>query len=299
VPTRYCSFYSDGIRLDGILQVPEATGGGSAWPVVLLCSGFQGLKELIPAKLWGPLVEAGLSCFSFDYRGIGTSGGERGRVLPREQVDDVRNAISFVQGQPELDPTRVGLVGWGFGGGIVIQAAAEDNRVAAVVCLNGIGDGGRAVQRTRSPADWQALQMEIAADRFRQVRTGHSRLVSPWMVVPLDPHTRQNVDADMYGNHLRFAQSDVSLQSAEAYYEFRPEDSVARISPRPLLLVHGALNQLHAVEEARSLYHRAGQPKELIELPTAHHLDWIQPGDPVYRETIPKVVRWLTVRVGG
>lgn len=285
-------FYSDGIRLDGLLQLPDGPRAIQPRPVVVLCSGFQGLKELIPAKLWGAFTAAGYACFAFDYRGFGTSEGERGRVLPQEQVDDAQNAITFLQQQPELDPERMGLVGWGLGGGIVVQAAAEDLRVCAVVCLNGVGDAGRAVRDSRPYADWLAMQDRIAADRVQRVLTGRSQLVSPWEVVPLDPATHAHVEDDMYGNHERFG-VDVSLQSAEAYYAFRPERVVDRISPRPLLIVHGVRNALHPIDEARRLYARAREPKELIELPTAQHLDWIQPGDPLYAATVPRIIDWF------
>src|SRR5439155_26500921 len=164
-------------------------------PVVLLCSGFQGLKEIIPAKLWGPLTEAGFACFAFDYRGFGTGAGQGGRVIPARQVRDVRSAVTFLEQRSEVDPGRVALVGWGFGGGIVVQAGAEDERARAVVCLNGIGDGGRAVRATRSQEDWRRIQALIAGDRAARVLTGQpSALVGPWEVVPLDPHTRAGAD---------------------------------------------------------------------------------------------------------
>jgi dienelactone hydrolase len=289
--TRPCEFYSDGIRLEGLLQLPD--DGDGPWPAVVLCSGFQGLKELIPAKLWGPFTAAGFAAFAFDYRGFGTSEGERGRVIPREQVEDIRNAVTFLQQRPEIVAARVGLVGWGFGGGLVVQAAADDERVRAVACLSGIGDGGRSVRDSRPDADWLAMQDRIADDRRRRALTGRSELVHPWEVVPLDPVTRRNVDADMYGNHARFATDGVSLQSAEAYYAFRPEAAAHRISPRPLLIVHGARNALHPIDEARRLYARAGEPKTLIELPDAAHLDWIQPDDPRYAVTVPRIVGWF------
>ena len=144
--TRRCEFYSDGIRLEGLLQLPKDITSAGTRATIVLCSGFQGLKELIPAKLWEPLTDAGYACFAFDYRGFGTSEGERGRVLPREQVEDIRSAVTFLQQQHEVDPERIGLIGWGFGGGIVVQAAAEEGRVRAVACLNGVGDAGRAVR---------------------------------------------------------------------------------------------------------------------------------------------------------
>jgi len=290
--TRPLQFYSDGVRLDGLLQVPESSGSPHRHPVLLLCSGYQGLKELIPAKLWGPLTDAGYACFAFDYRGFGTSDGERGRVLPSEQVEDVRNAITLLQQQPDLDPERVGLIGWGFGGGIVVQAGAEDPRAVAVACLNGVGDAGRTVRDSHAYPDWLAMQDRLAADLVQRVLTGRSELVGPWEVVTLDPVTRVNVDEDMYGRHERFG-VNVSLQSAEAYYAFQPELVVDRIAPRPLLIVHGRRNALHPIDEARALYARAREPKELIEIPDGRHLDWIQPEDPLYATTMPRIVDWF------
>lgn len=294
---RPVEFYSDGIRLAGLLHT--AGTAPRRRPAVVLCSGFQGLKELIPAKLWAPLTAAGLATFSFDYRGFGTSDGERGRVIPGEQVRDVRHAIDVLQQQPEVDPDRIALVGWGLGGGIVVQAAADDQRVCAVACLNGIGDGRRAVRALASDVHWRSMQERIAADRLRRARGERSERVSPWDVVPLDLVTRTAVDLDMYANHARFATDPVSLESAEAYYAFRPEDDVSRISPRPLLLVHGVRNSLHSVAEARSLYARASEPKTLHEIPEAHHLDWIQPGSPLYWTHVPFVTGWITEHLGA
>ena len=292
VLTRRCDFYSDGVRLEGLLQLPDGPQPAGRPPTILLCSGFQGLKELIPARFWGPFTDAGYACFAFDYRGFGTSDGDRGRVLPLEQVEDVQNAVTLLQQQPELDPERIGLVGWGLGGGIVVQAAAEDSRVQAVACLNGVGDAGRAIRDSRPYADWLAMQDRIGEDRVRRVLTGRSLLVGPWEVVPLDPTTREIVVEEMYGKHERFG-IEVSLQSAEAYYRFRPELVADRISPRPLLIVHGGRNALHPIDEARSLYAHAREPKELIEITDAHHLDWIEPGGPVYTTTLSRIIDWF------
>ncbi|HEY8446077.1 MAG TPA: alpha/beta fold hydrolase [Thermomicrobiales bacterium] len=292
-----CSFFSDGIRLDGLLVLPDDYKPGDRLPTVVLCSGYQGLKELIPAKLWGPLTNASFACFSFDYRGLGTSDGEVGRLLPMEQVEDVRSAVSYLHTRPEIDTSRIALLGWGFGGGVVIEAAADDDRVRAVACLNGIGDAGRAVRTTAPAGCWEEIWRRIGEDRQRRALTGKSALVSPWDVVPIDQETWVEVDRDMYGNHPRFGR-EVSLRSAEAYYAFRPELVVHRISPRPLLIVHGARNGLHPVEEARSLFARAGEPKELIEVADGAHLDWIQPGHPLYEATIPRIVDWLRRNLG-
>lgn len=290
--TRPMTFFSDGLRLDGLLQLPEGPMPASGWPVVVFCSGFQGLKELIPGKFWDVLTAAGIACFSFDYRGFGTSDGERGRMIPMEQVEDVVNAVTRISQETEIDAGRLALVGWGFGGGVVVQAGAEDVRVKAVACLSGIGDGGRAVRDSRPYADWLALQERIARDRVQQVLTGKSESVSPWEVVPLDSRTRSDVDKEMYAKHERFG-IEVTLRSAAAYYAFKPERVVDRISPRPVLFMHGQGNTLHPVDEARSLYARAREPKRLIELPGAVHLDWIEPEHPLNATATRLLTDWL------
>lgn len=55
----------------------------------------------------------------------------------------------------------------------------------------------------------------------------------------------------------------------------------------------GVRNALHPIDEARSLYAHAREPKELIEIPDGHHLDWIEPGHPLYLATIPRIVNWF------
>ncbi|MBI3709787.1 MAG: alpha/beta fold hydrolase, partial [Proteobacteria bacterium] len=175
--TRAVEFFSDGIRLEGMIQTADGLKTGERRPVVLICSGLHGLKEWVPARWWPQLIDAGYSCFAFDYRGFGSSDGTRGRMIPREEIADVRNAITFLQQQPEIDPARIALIGWGLGGGIVIATAAEDPRIRAVVCANGAGDYGRTVRDAVTYPRWLRWQERIAADRVARVLTGASAMV--------------------------------------------------------------------------------------------------------------------------
>ncbi len=296
--TRECAFYSDGIRLDGILQCPDGEAPAGGFPAIIVCSGYQGLKEWIPPKMWSDLTRAGFACFTFDYRGFGTSDGEPGRLIPMEQVEDVDNAFTWLTRQEDIDPERIGLIGWGLGGGIAVQAAADNPRIRAIACLNGIGDGGRAVRDSRSYADWLALQERLAEERVQRVMTGRATRVSPWEIVPLDPDTRTGVDRESDAMHKHLG-IDMFLYSAAAYYAFRPERAAERISPRPLLIVHGAQNRLHPIDEARSLYAHAREPKALIELPGAAHLDWIEPDHPLHAPAMRSITEWFELALAA
>ncbi len=58
---------------------------------------------------------------------------------------------------------------------------------------------------------------------------------------------------------------------AEGFQEVCPEKLVHRISPRPLLIVHGEADDVVPVEQARRLYEAAERPKELCVLPGVGH----------------------------
>ena len=91
-------FFSDGLRLDGELWRPPTSGCSG---VVIACSGYLGLKGLQPARFARALVPYGYACLCFDYRGFGFSDGERGRLIPEEQIEDIRAAVDYLRSRDE------------------------------------------------------------------------------------------------------------------------------------------------------------------------------------------------------
>jgi alpha-beta hydrolase superfamily lysophospholipase len=280
-------FESSGLSLDGDLHLPESAASGAGLPGLIVCSGYQGLKDIHPARFARTLVPAGYVCLGFDYRGFGKSEGARGRLVPQEQAEDVRAAVGFLENIPEIDPGRIGLLGWGLGGGVVIAAAAEDSRVRAVVAVNAIGDGERATRSTHDPHTWKELLARIAADRGRE----NSELVAPFEILRLDGETSEYA-ADELARYDGFG-IPVSLESADSMLRFRPEESVAAIAPRPLLLVHGADNRLNPASESAELYRRAREPKDLVVLDGVGHTEWMYDGNPTFARLVGIVRRFL------
>ena len=66
----------------------------------------------------------------------------------------------------------------------------------------------------------------------------------------------------------------------------RPVDVIKKISPRPLLIVHGEHDDLILVQNAHRLYEAAREPKELYILPTGTHGFFLQTEPQVYPETV-------------
>lgn len=294
---RRISFFSDGLRLDGDLYLPDDLAPGERRPGVITCSGYQGLKVIHPERFARALVPAGYVCLAFDYRGFGSSDGPRGRLVPQEQIEDVRAAITFLQAVPEVDPERIGLIGWALGGGVVIATAADDPRVRCVATLSAIADGARSVRFQHDEESWNRLLGHIEADRERRMRYGSSELVHPFEIVRLDGVTNEYVDDELY--RAPGFGMDVTLESADFLNRFRPGLVVDRISPRPLLLIHGEDNALHSADESRDLYERAGEPKELMLLEGTGHTEWAFDDHPTFLHVAERIREFLAESLAG
>ena len=83
----------------------------------------------------GCLRDAGYGVLLFDLRAHGQSGGETSTWGDQERRD-VRAALEFVRTQPDVDPARVGALGFSIGSAAVAEVAAKDEKVAAVVLLS-------------------------------------------------------------------------------------------------------------------------------------------------------------------
>ena len=108
----------------------------------------------------------------FDYRYFGDSEGEpRHQLFPLEQVEDVRNAITWISDQPEVDSRRIGLWGTSYGGGIVIYTATWDRRVKAVVAQVPAAIS-REARAKSNPEQWKRMGDFLLQDRIERYKTG-------------------------------------------------------------------------------------------------------------------------------
>jgi uncharacterized protein len=289
-------FFSDGQRLDGELWLPPA-GDWSA--VIVPCSGYLGLRALQPARFARALVPRGYGCLCFDYRGFGFSDGERGRLVPSEQVEDIRSAVDYLSSRSETATSPIVLLGWGLGGALVIAEAAHDERVAAVVALNAIADSYRTTRALHTDTSWAVLSERLARDRVERLRYGRSALIPAFELVPLRGSTRDYVERELYKDSgFGFP---VTCHSSEQLLRFSVEHLVGRIAPRPLFLAHGAANDLYPPEEAQRLFDVAGEPRELHWLEGVGHSEWMHDGNETFRHLMALITDFLyrSLRAGA
>lgn len=282
------SFFSEGTRVAGILRRPDSQSGPA--PGIVQGPGWLGLAD---AKLYvryhKALTDAGMTVLIFDYRGFGDSGGDRGALSPGMQLQDLINAVSYLETDDAVDQSAIGVFGsGGTGGGNAVLLAAADSRVKCAVSQVPVADGGDWLRRMRTPEEWAAFQERLAADRARRVVAGEGARVHPReeIMIPTAERRATTVKRDVDGR----IPTSVPLSAADEILRYRPVDVSGLISPRPLMLIAVAGDNVTPTDHATALYEAAGSPKKLIiQHNTTHYAAYEKYGDRV----IPQIVEWF------
>ena len=131
---RDISFPSQASLCSGWLYLPDNHEKPGA--AIVMANAISAVKEITLPGYAERFAAAGFVVLAFDYRHYGSSGGEpRNHLDPREQQQDLRNAVTWLRAQPEVDPDRMG--GWGvsIGGTHMLYLGAFDRRLKAVVSV--------------------------------------------------------------------------------------------------------------------------------------------------------------------
>jgi alpha/beta superfamily hydrolase len=250
------SFPSGELAMAGVLHLPDDLRAGEKRPAIIVLHGFGSNKDggvaLVAARLFEKL---GYVTLRFDMRGCGESAGERGRVICLEQVEDTQHALSWLSRREEVIADRVAVMGFSFGAAVAVYTAGVDPRVAACISVGGWGDGAKKFRKQHAaPEAWAKFSAMLAEGR-RKLAEGVSIRVPRWDIVPIQPGMRNNLSA---GSFLEFP-----FEVVESMYGFRANEVVGKIAPRPLLLLHPAVDSVTPTEQSIDLFAHAGQPTDL------------------------------------
>jgi uncharacterized protein len=260
-----------GVILRGKLFTPEGPG---PHPTVILQSGLGGPADAV-FPLTPAFVGQGLACLVYDHRYTGASDGEPRQLFdPWQQCRDLRHVITWAGLQPEIDKQRIGLWGISIGAANSLFTAAQDRRVKGVVALIPPVSGISA--RKLQPADTlAALDARIPADREGQF------LGEPPQTLRLHGLPTEG-DPVMFSDHegLEFVEhmlkhsktfrNMIALSSLDYLYEMEVTAYAERIT-QPLLMILASEDYVAPVEEAREMFSRVPEPKELVEYPGQHY----------------------------
>jgi fermentation-respiration switch protein FrsA (DUF1100 family) len=219
------------LNIVGRLYLPT---GDVPCPTVGVCHG-------IPAKIPDPsdrgyallaeqICSNGFAVLIFNFRGKGDSGGNLDIL---GWTRDLKAAIDYLSTLPEVDKSRLYLLGFSGGAAVSVYVAAQDKRLSAVAAC-------------ACPAEFafftKVEDPQSLIDHFRSI--GAIR----------DSDFPSSVREWLNGFEL-----------------VKPINYIAQISPRPLLLVHGSKDETVVLSHAHKLYARAGEPKRLVIVEGAGH----------------------------
>src|SRR5829696_5885615 len=148
-------------------------------PLVILGHGLGATREYGLEPYAQRFADAGIAALAFTYRHFGDSGGRPRQLLDIErQLGDWAAALAYARNLDGIDHDRIALWGTSFGGGHVIEAAARDGAVAAVVSQCPFTDG-LAATRAASPRSLARTLVPAVRDELARVRH------KPPVLVPL------------------------------------------------------------------------------------------------------------------
>ena len=277
------TFESDGLKLSAVLHVPDGHGGRPL-PALVVLHGFVGSKDESHAQIQAQMLEDfGYAALRFDFRCCGESEGERGQVRCFDQVADAKNALTFLARRPEVDPERIGVIGHSFGAAVAVYAAGVDDRFACCISSCGWGHGERKFRGQHpTPEAWARFAGLLDKGREHKRRTGGSMWISRFDAVPIPEHLRNNLSPK--------AIMEIPVETAWSMYNFRAEDVVADIAPRPVLFFHTANDAVTPTEQSIRMFEKAGGSAELMLIAGTSHFPLAPEDAP---RTMTMIKSWL------
>lgn len=284
----------DGIQLHGWLYLPYPIK--TPFPCIIMTHGFTALKEHHLAKFAEVFVHAGMAVLIYDHRHFGASPGEpRFEVNPSLQIQDMRDAITFLTTKKEIDSNHIGLWGNSFSGGHVIVVAAMDKRVHCVVTQVPFVKGHHDYLKTERPDLWEIIQRKYVADREARA-LGKSPAMTP--VVAADANksvVMQQQEAYDFFTSIPEWKNQVTLKSLELAGDYAPIDYVQQISPIPILFIIADQDTICLTDLALAAFEKALPPKKCVMIKGHHFSPYDQQFDLCAKEACEWFGRWFSV----
>lgn len=222
------------------------------------------------------IAAKGIAALTFDFRRLGKSGGEpRQELDPFDQIEDYRNAITFLAAQDGVAGDRIGVWGSSYSGGHVLVVGATDSRVRAVVSQVPTISGYAAGLRKTAPDRLAALNQRFHDDRAARLRgedPGMITSVSPDDDAPVAYPGPESHDY-MIGQSTRCPEwrNETTLRSLELARTYEPGAWVDRIGPKALLMIVASADKQTPTDLQLAAFNRAHEPKRLEILAGGHY----------------------------
>ncbi len=273
------------MKVVGNLFIPKGLMQGSKKPAIVVGHPIGAVKEQSSNLYATKLAEQGFVTLAIDLSFWGESEGmPRNAVSPDIYAEDFSAAVDYLGTQPFVDRERIGVLGICGSGSFAISAAKIDPRMKAIATIS-MYDMGAAVRNALNHSQTieqrKAIIAEAAQQRYVEFAGGETRYTSGTVhALTKDTHPIQREFYDFYrtprGEFTPKGSSPEltthpTLTSAVKFMNFYPFDDIETISPRPILFIAG--DNAHSIEFSQDAYKRAAEPKELVLIKGAGHVD--------------------------
>ncbi len=271
-----------GITLSADLYLPK-NSEGKPLPALAISGPFGAVKEQSSGLYAQSMAERGFAALAFDPSYTGESGGEpRNVASPDINTEDFSSAVDFLGLQTVVDRNRIGIIGICGFAGMGLNAAAVDKRIKAVattsmynmsrVMANGYFDALTLEQRA------QTLE-QLGQQRWKDAEKGTYAASSNNLPEKLNGNEPQfvvdyfNYYKTSRGFHARSINSNGSWTATNpwSFMNMPLLTYIQEISPRPVLIIAG--EKAHSRYFSEDAYKAAAEPKELMIIPNAAHVD--------------------------
>ncbi len=138
------SYKSDGLKIYGLLTIPQGAKPKNGWPVIIFNHGFIPPATYRTTERYVAYVDAfardGYIVFKSDYRGNGSSEGKpEGAYYSSAYTVDVLNALATIKKYKDVDVAHIGMWGHSMGGNITLRSLVVDTKdIKAAVIWGGV-----------------------------------------------------------------------------------------------------------------------------------------------------------------
>ncbi|QGY42023.1 alpha/beta hydrolase [Pseudodesulfovibrio cashew] len=276
-PNRY------GITLSADMYMPKDIDKSKKYPALVIGTPYGGVKEQGAGIYAQTMAERGFVAIAFDESFNGESGGEpRHTSSPEIFSEDFSAGVDFLGTRPFVDRNRIGAIGICGSSAFALKAAQVDQRIKAIATAS-MYDMSRLIRNgwedSMTPEERTKMLTELGEQRWKDFENGTPGLPEGFPTVAADsiPEGLDPVMSEFWeyyamprGHHPR-AQAAFTLTSNMAFTNFPLMNFVEDISPRPLLFIMG--EKAHSRYFTEDVYKMAKEPKELVIIPGARHID--------------------------
>ena len=275
----------NGMVVSGNLFTPKNLDRNAKSAAIVVGHPMGAVKEQSSNLYATKLAEQGFVTLSLNLSFWGGSEGQpRNAVLPDVYAEDFSAAIDYLGTRPFVDRARIGALGICGSGSFVISAAKIDPRMKAIatVSMYDMGAANRDALNKSLTLEQRKQIIATAAEQRYVEFTGGKIEYTGGTVHRITPESSA-IEREFYdfyrtprGQFTSPGQSPLltthpTLTSNVKFMNFYPFNDIETISPRPMLFITGDV--AHSREFSELAYKQAAEPKELVVVKGAGHVD--------------------------